>query len=438
MVLALGFVLLVVLLVLGVPVVFCFGSVIILFSVTFGYTALGLFPTMYGKLASVVLLSIPMFIMAGGVMEKGKIGDALIDFIELFFGKVKGCLAIISVVTCGVFGSICGSGAATLSCIGSIMLPKMRDKKYPMEKAAAIVCCSAPLGLLIPPSAGQIVVAWCGNLSVLACFLSTVIPGIILIILLSIVSYFLMRNDPNIESNDAAQWTSIQSLMKQAGPKTVHAAPALLMPVLILGGIYGGVMTPTEAAGVAVFYAIPVAVFIYKGCSIKELKAVFVSTAATTGVVMVMCALIMVLSQILLMENVPTAVLDMFTAISSNKYVILLMINFFLVFIGMIMDDTCGLMLCTPLLLPIMKELGVSPYQFSAIIGVNLGMGNITPPTAPFLYLSSKIAGVNSASVIKYSLILIVCAYIPTLILTTYVPQVATFLPRLFLGDKFI
>lgn len=438
MVIGLGFALLVILLILGVPVVFCFGSVIILYSVSFGFTALGLFPTMYGKLASVVLLSIPMFIMAGGVMEKGKIGDALIDFIEIFFGKIKGCLAVISVVTCGVFGSICGSGAATLSCIGSIMLPKMRDKKYPMEKAAAIVCCSAPLGLLIPPSSGQIVVAWCGNLSVLACFLSTVVPGVILIILLSLVSYFLMKNDPNIEENDEIKAASFAGMLKIAKPKTIHAAPALLMPVLILGGIYGGVMTPTEAAGVAVFYAVPVAVWIYKGTSLRELKAVFVSTATTTGVVMVMCALIMVLSQILLMQNVPMVVLDLFTAVSTNKYVILLMINLFLVFIGMIMDDTCGLMLCTPLLLPIVTELGISPYQFSAIIGVNLGMGNITPPTAPFLYLSSKIAGVNSARVIKYSLILIVFAYVPTLLLTTYIPQVATFLPRLFLGDKFI
>ncbi len=434
MLMVLCFFLLVALLILGVPVMYCFATVIILLSAVNGYTPLGLFPTMYGKLSSVVLLAIPLFIMAGGVMGKGRIGDALVDLIQLFLGRIRGSLAIVSVVACGVFGSICGSGAATLSCIGSIMLPKMREKGYPMDKAAAVICCSAPLGLLIPPSAGQILVAWCGNLSVLACFLSTVVPGLILMVLLSVTSYFMLRREKNIQAADSG--LRGREFAAALGRRTGHATPALLMPFIILGGIYGGIMTPTEAAGVAVFYAIPVAVLIYRGCRFRELKDVFLGTATTTGVVMVMVALIMVLSQILVMENVPTAVLNLFTSVSDNKYVVLLMVNLFLVFIGMIMDDTCGLMLCTPLLLPLFYELGLSPYQFAAIIGVNLGMGNITPPTAPFLYLSSQLAGVNSARTIRHSVTLIIFAYVPTLILTTYVPVISTFLPTLFLESR--
>ena len=438
MIIVAGLILMVVLLIVGVPVLYCFGAAIILFSVTLGYTPLALFPTMYGKLSSVVLLSIPMFIMAGGIMEKGKIGDALVGFVEMFLGKIKGCLGIVSVVACSVFGSICGSGAATLSCIGSIMLPKMRERKYPMDVAAAIMCCSAPLGMLIPPSSAQIVVAWSGNLSVLACFLSTVVPGIILTILLSLVSWVILRKFPDIKSGNEEVYENKKMFFKALVPRTKIAFPALLMPIIILGGIYGGIMTPTEAAAVAVFYSIPVAVLIYKGTSFRELKDVLIGTTTITGVVMVMVVLTMTMGQILIMENVPNAILDLFTSISSNKYVILLMINLFLVVIGMIMDDTCGIMLCTPLLLPIIYKLGISPYQFAAIIGVNLGMGNVTPPTAPFLYLSSKLAGVNSARVIKYALMLIVFAYVPTLILTTFVPEVSTFLPKLFLGDKFI
>ena len=433
MLIAFCFLLLIVLLILGVPVAYCFTSVIIILAFAHGYTPLGLFPTMYGKLSSVILLAIPLFIMAGGIMCKGKIGDVLVNLIQLFLGRIRGSLAIVSVIACGVFGSICGSGAATLSCIGAIMLPKMREQQYPMDKAAAIICCSAPLGLLIPPSASQILVAWCGNLSVLACFLSTVIPGIILMFLLSVTSYFMLRRDPTIQiTGEKMSGEAFAAALKK---KTFTAAPALLMPFIILGGIYGGIMTPTEAAGVAVFYAIPVAVFIYRGITLKQLKDVLISTGTTTGIIMLMCALIMVLSQILVMENVPTKVLDIFTSISENKYVLLLMVNLFLIFIGMIMDDTCGVMLCTPLLLPLFYKMGVDPYQFAAIIGVNLGMGNITPPTAPFIYISSQLAGVNSARTIRHSLVLILFAYVPTLALTTYVPVVATFLPNLFLQN---
>jgi len=436
MIMVMGLILMFVLLIIGVPVIYCFGVVTILFSFVLGYTPLSLFPTMYGKMANVVLLAIPMFIMAGKIMEKGRIGDALVDFIEMFLSGLKGSLAIISVVACGAFGAICGSGLATLSSIGSVMLPKMKEKSYPMEKSAAIICCSAPLGFLIPPSGTMILVAWLGNLSVLACFLATVIPGIILMVLLSLVSYIMLRKDPKLSSYTNDNKMSPKELLENLKPKTIHAAPALLMPIIILGGIYGGIMTPTEASAIAVFYSIPVAVLIYKGLTFKELKNLFIRTGTSIGVVMTMVAVAMVLSQILVRENLPTIVLNSFISLSDNKYIILLTINLFLVFIGMIMDDTCGIMLCTPLLLPIIYKLGINPYQFAAIIGVNLGMGNITPPTAPFLYLSAQLAGVNSAKVIKPSIVLILFAYVPTLILTTYVPVISVFLPSLFLGSK--
>ncbi len=244
-----------------------------------------------------------------------------------------------------------------------------------------------------------------------------------------------MLKNEKILSPTALQYSN-EKYMVIVRKKTFSAVPALLMPLIILGGIYGGIMTPTEAAGVAVFYAIPVAIFIYKGCTLKDLKNIFIDTATTTGVIIVMCALIMVLSHILVLRNVPTAVLDLFTSVSDNKYTILLMINVFLVFIGMIMDDTCGILLCTPLLLPLFYDLGISPYQFAAILGVNLGMGNVTPPTAPFIYISSQLANVNSAGTIRYSLVLLLFAYLPTIILTTYVPEVSTWLPNLYLGSR--
>ena len=433
-----GLLLLIVLLILGVPVLYCFGWVIILYSMTLGYSALALIPTMYGKLGSFTLLSIPLFIMAGGIMEKGKIGDALVDLIEGLLYKIKGCLAVILPVTCAVFGSVCGSGAATLSCIGSLLLPKMRDKKYPMEMMAALAACSAPLGMLIPPSSIQIVVAWSANLSVLACFLSTVIPGIILTSLLSLTSWVMVRRNKNIQNVDIGEAVLKDPTFyrKMLGQRTRFALPALLMPVIILGSIYSGIMTATESAAVAVFYAIPVAVFVYKAVKLRALKDIFINTATITGTVMVMVVMTMVMGQILTMENFPTRILVFFTSLSEDKNIILLAINLFLVVIGMIMDDTCATMLVTPLLMPLMVELGGSPYQMAAILGVNLGMGNVTPPTAPYLYMSAQMANVSTLSVTKYVLIYILFAYIPTLILTTYIPELSTFLPKLLLGSR--
>ena len=430
---AISFIILIVLLIIGVPVLYCFGASLLYAAFTLGYTATGMFPTIYGKLSSVVLLSIPLFIMAGKIMEHGKIGDALIGFIELFIGKIKGSLAIITAVASAVFGSICGSGMATLSCIGSLMMPRMKEKRYPMEIAAAVACCSAPLGMLIPPSSLCIVVAWGANLSVTACFLSTLIPGIILTILISLNAYFMLKKRDITKGSGLDEGVRLGQVV---GKRTWHALPALLMPFIILGGIYGGIMTATEAAAVAAIYAIPVAVFIYKGISVKGLKDVLLEGGRTTGVIMVMCVMTMALGQILTMEKLPTKLLEALTAVSDNKYVILLMINIFLVLIGMIMDDTCATMLCSPLLIPIGIALGVNPYQMCAILVVNIGMGNVTPPTAPFLYMASGMAGVNAAKAMKPTILIILLGYIPVLILVTMIPELSTWLPGLILGSK--
>ena len=428
-----AFIILTVLLIIGVPVMYCFGASLLYAAFTLGYTATGMFPTIYGKLSSVVLLSIPLFIMAGKIMEHGKIGDALIGFIELFIGRIKGSLAIITAVSSAVFGSICGSGMATLSCIGSLMMPRMKEKRYPMEIAAAVACCSAPLGMLIPPSSLCIVVAWGANLSVTACFLSTLIPGIILTLLISLNAYVMLKRRDIDKGSGLDEGVRLGQVV---GKRTWHALPALLMPFIILGGIYGGIMTATEAAAVAAIYAIPVAVFIYKGISVRGLKDVLLEGGRTTGIIMVMCVMTMALGQILTMEKLPTKLLETLTAVSDNKYVILLMINIFLVLIGMIMDDTCATMLCSPLLIPIGIALGVDPYQMCAILVVNIGMGNVTPPTAPFLYMASGMAGVNAAKAMKPTIMIILFAYIPVLILVTMIPELSTWLPSLILGSK--
>lgn len=421
-------------LIIGIPVPFAFGASVIYMVVMLGYDPGFLLPVAYSKLSAIVLLAIPLFIMAGGIMERGKIGGSLVGVVEMIVGRIKGGLGVAAVVSSAVFGSISGSAAATLSCIGSIMFPKLNESKYPKGHAAALIANAAPLGLLIPPSSIQILYAWVGNQSVLACFLATVVPGIILVILLSLVNIILLRNNPDVK---VIEKTNFKDFSSEFAKKTFKATPALLMPVIILGGIYGGIMTPTEAAAISVIYAIPVGFFIYKGLTLRDFWDALVETATTTGVVMVMLFIIMILSRLFVMENLPTTIMNILTSISEDKYVILIMINVFMIIIGMLMDDTSGVLLCTPILLPIVVEIGVSPIHFAAILGVNLGMGNITPPTAPLLYLGARVGKVSVNEMLTPTLYMILFAWLPTLILTTYIPEIALFLPRLVLGGSF-
>lgn len=432
--LIIAFIILVATIVIGVPVIYSFGLTSIWLVYSLGFDASFVYTTMYSKMNGVVLLAIPLFIILGGVMEKGGVGSALVEMVEAFIGRLKGALCFVASVACAVFGAICGSGAATLSCIGSILAPKMRDRKYPMGVAAAVLACSAPIGMLIPPSSIQILIAWAGNLSVLRCFLATIIPGIILTILIGIVGLVLCKKSPDIV---VIEKLPLNQQMSRAGKKTLSAIPALIMPLIVLGGIYGGIMTPTEAAGVAIVYAIPVSIYIYKGIKWRDLGKTFRESAVTTGVIMVMLGVIMVVSRILVMNNVPSLILDgLMSVTNNNKYLVLLMINIFLVIIGMLMDDVSGTLLTAPILLPIGMAMGISPYHMAAIMGVNLGMGNVTPPTAPFLYLGARICKVDTKEMIKPMLLIIVFAYLPTLILTTYIPDMSLFLPNLLMGAE--
>lgn len=433
--LALAVIILTVSIIYGVPIPYAFAAPVVLFVLVQGINPEMLLVTTYGKVYSLVLLAIPFYIMAGVIMEKGKIGELLVDWIDCFTGKMKGGLAVAATVSSAVFGSVCGSGSATVACIGGIMAPRMKARNYNPGIIGAVICCAGPLGLLIPPSSIQILYAWSTNQSVLACFLSTVIPGIMLTILLSIVSALLLKYDKVYKLPDPPVMN-----VKARGKKFIRvikkSIPALLMPFIILGGIYGGFMTPTEAGAVAIIYAIPVAMFYYKSMGLKELKEVLTEAGITTGAILCLLTFVSIMSRLFLQEGLPDIILNALTMISDEKWAVLLMINLILIILGMITDDICGTLIAAPILVPVCLEIGVSPIHFAAILGVNLGMGNITPPCAPFIFLSSRITGIPAAPIMKYSFILIVACYLPVLILTTYIPELALWLPTTILGDK--
>ncbi len=433
MIVLLALIVLLITLVIGVPIPLAFlasaGS-ICLFG---GYDPSLLMVFGYNKTNSILLLTIPLFVLAGAIMDKGGIGEKLISTVEKFVGKIKGGLGIVTVVACAVFGAVSGSSSATLSCIGSIMVPRLKENGYPDGLIGALLASSGVLGILIPPSMLMILYAWSSGESVLACFLATVLPGILLIILFSLVNLFYAKRNPNIKVYDRVlENAKLKEEVKNKKKSGNSAIPALIMPLIILGTIYGGVLTATEAAAVAVIYAVPVGILYYKRINGTVLKESLIKAGETAGVIMVMLFSVQILSRLYVSENLPGMILNFLTSISDEKVVILIMVNLFMVVLGMLMDDCSATILAAPILLPVVTAIGVSPIHFAAILGVNIGMANVTPPTAPLLYLSGRISGAQVKDMLKPDLAIICCAWIPTLILTTYVPAFGMFLPTLF------
>ena len=426
--LLLTIVVLVVGLLIGIPVPFSFFAGTLTIVIAGGYDYTFLLPYAYKQSSSIILMSIPLFIFAGSLMEKGGIGECLVNLVDMFIGRIKGGLGIVMVVACGIFGAISGSGMATLSCIGSIMLPRMEKAGYPKGHSAALISSASLLGLLIPPSMNMILYAFVGGQSVLSCFVATVIPGIILIVLLSTVNCVLLRKNPNVQLSDPIPKGEY---LPRLGKRTLHALPALICPIIILGGIYSGAMTPTEAAGVAVIYAVPVGFFVYKGLNGKTFKKALVDAGTTAGVIMIMIFSVTMLCRLYVMEDVPNLILNAMLSVTENQTLLVLMVNLFLIVIGMIMDDTSAILLTTPILLPVVTALGIDPVHYAAIVGVNLGLGCVTPPCAPFLYLGARVGKANIKEMLGPTGWIILFAWIPTLLLTTFIPDLALFLPRM-------
>jgi tripartite ATP-independent transporter DctM subunit len=396
-----------------------------------GYDPSQLLPHGYLQMSSVSLMAIALFIIAGGLMEKGKIGEKLIDLVDVFCGSVKGGLGVVGTVSCAVFGSITGAACATLSCIGSIMFPRFERAGYPKGHTAALMANASLLGLLIPPNATLIIFAWISGQSVLACFLSTVSAGLLVTFLISVANIWLLRDNPSILVAHKRTAPEKIKILKERG---FLAIPALMLPVIVLGSIYGGIMTPTEASAIAVLYAIPVGMFVYKGLTLKGLCDCLLESGVTTGVIMIMLYSVSMLSRLYILEDLPGKVLHLFYSISTNKWVIMGMINVFLVIMGMLMDDISVVTLTTPILMPIITELGFNPIHYAAVVGVNTGLGCITPPAAPVLYLSGRLSNTPINEMMRPTLWFIALCWIPALIFVAYFPKWVLFFPHVILG----
>ena len=423
--------LLTLLLISGVPVPLCFAAaVLVLYTIGDYASPSFLIAAGFGKTSSIILLAMPLFILVGEVLSTGSLASRLVDFCDSIFGRLKGGLGIVVVAVTAVFGAISGTASSAVAAMGTIMVPRMVERGYDRGYAAALVANSSVLALLIPPSSAQIVYGWISGTSIAACFLAPIIPALILMTLFGFWNFVLTRRMP-IEQPDSLEF---KEAAKDVFRKGKRASFGLAMPVIILASIYGGIATPTEAAAVAVVYAILVGFLVYRDLTIRDLGRIGHSAGTTVGVVMVLVFFAVMLSRLLTMEDVPQAIVSGLLSVTEDKLLILLMINLFLVILGMLMDDFSGLLLATPILMPVIQEIGIHPVHFAAIIGVNLGMGNITPPTAPLLYFGARIGGISLDRMLKPSLVFVVLGYLPVLLLTTYIPALSLWLPRVALG----
>ena len=417
------------LLVLGVPVPFCFMAAVLFLFTLGNYDPMFIMATGFHKINSMAVLCVLFFILMGGLMSSTGVASRLVNISDSILGRKKSGLGTVSIVSCAIFGAIAGTCTAAVSAIGSIMIPRMVERGYPRGHATGLIACSSVLGQLIPPSVPMILYAWVTWQSVAACFLSTVVPGIILVIIYSIINWFMCRKLPI----KVFPPISPKEQVKEFGQASYKGFSALLMPIIVLGGIYGGVFTPTESAGVATLYCVFVGFFIYRTLNFKQLMDTMVNSITTTGVVILMVFFVMILSRLYVMENVPQRLVATLTGITDNKYILLLMVNLFLIIIGMLMDDFSGTLLAAPLLFPLMQAIGVHPIHFAAILGTNLGLGNVTPPTAPILYLAGRIGKCKFDELITPAVIFMVFGAIPVVLLTTYFPFLSLWLPHLLM-----
>jgi C4-dicarboxylate transporter, DctM subunit len=420
------------LLVIGVPIPFCFMSVVVFRILAHGFSWDFFLPMGFYKLNSIVLLSIPMFIILGALLNSTGIGVRLINIANAVVGRFKGGLGAVSVVACAMVGAIAGTCSAAVACVGSTMIPRMEENGYPRGYASALISCASVLGQLIPPSVPMVLFSWVTQQSVAACFLSTVGPGILLVTIYCIINYIYARM-MNVKVTPPAKFTK---WMGNIGQSFSQGAFGLLIPITVLGTIFGGLTTPTEAATMGVAITILIGFFIYREMNFKTFTRTLVDAGTTTGVVVVMVFFVMILSRIYVMENIPQRLIEGIKGVSENKVAILLMVNLFLIVVGMLMDDFSGTLMSTPLLYPLMQSIGVHPYHFAAIMGTNLGMGNMTVPCAPILYLGCRIGGVTIDKVMVPATVYLLFGSLPVVLITTYYPDLSLFLPRLILGIK--
>ncbi|MDL2271851.1 TRAP transporter large permease, partial [Desulfovibrio sp. OttesenSCG-928-I05] len=378
-----------------------------------------IFQNMYSALNNFPLLAVPFFMLAGSIMETGGLSKRLVNVANQLVGNRTSGLAYVTIIACMFFGAISGSAPATVAAIGGIMMPAMVKYRYSKEFAAGLMSCAGGLGIIIPPSIPLIIYGVATSTSIGDLFLAGIFPGILVGGLLMVAAYFVGKGRGYSGTGEKFE-------LKKFWEAFWDAKWALAMPVVILGGIYTGAFTPTEAAVVGCLMGLVVGLFIYKELTIKDLVSIMADNGALVGVTFLMFGTATSLAFLISITDLPNRISDMIAAITSNYIVVLIIINAFLLVLGMLMDPTSANLVFSSLLLSIVEPLGVNPVHFGIVVTLNLAMGFVTPPFATNVFLTSTLTGVPVPAIVKEALPFLAAMFV-ALVLITYVPQISMF-----------
>ncbi len=413
------------LMLIGVPIGFAMGL-----TALFGFFKVGdpalltmLPQRFFSAMDSFALLALPFFLLAGDIMNKVGLSQRLIEFGDVLCGRLRGGLAQVSIVTSVIFGGISGSAVADIAALGSIFIPAMKKEGYDEDFAAALAVAASIIAPIIPPSIIMVIYGALMGVSIAGLFAAGLVPGLLIGFGLMIVTRFISgkRGYPKHEERP-----SFRKIAKVTG----RASWALLMPIIILGGILGGIVTPTEAAAVAVGYALLLGFFVFRTLTLKDLYWLLFRGSIMMGIIALIMSSASVLAWLLASEQVPEMVAKAFLSVSKNKYVVLLLVNVFLLIVGMLMDITAALIILAPILAPLAISQGVHPLHFGILMCVNLNIGLMTPPVGGSLFTVMIITRLGMWEICKkmwpFALV-----EVGVLFLITYVPDITMFVPKL-------
>ncbi len=408
---------------LGVPIAFSLGLSTVLGITLHDTLPMEIVPQrIFVALNSFPLMAIPFFILAGNIMGAGSMSKRLVNFATSLVGHFTGGLAMVAIVTSMFFAAISGSGAATTAAIGSILIPAMIAKGYKIEYAAANQAVSGALGVIIPPSISMILFGVAAEVSIGDLFIAGILPGLLITFSL-LVSAFIIAKKNGYVGEEKQDFPSVVKTFKEA-------ILAILMPGIILGGIYTGIFTPTEASVVAVVYSIFIGVFVYRDINIKKLGKVFKESAISSAVIMLVIGFAGAFGFFIGINSIPDMIYESISSFVTNKYVFLILVNIILLIAGMFLEGGAAILILVPLLFGTAVNLGIDPIHFGTIMVCNLAIGLVTPPVGIDLFVVSKLTNVGIMRIARYAIPLILILIVDILIIT-FVPALSTWLPSL-------